>query len=178
MLAQHGDGLCEAVKKKIGNRSSKKWMTSKQQFTNSLVDPKLIKLYYKASSISSYFCAMLFHGLQGQAVQFLTIHLSRSAVVLLLRVCWRAAMLTEKSSLEKNQLNHEQHCRTARPRVSFVTTYQHEHEWLTAEALPPICIARSWSQLQLVSSWVERMKVRCTPRDLCTAEQSIQRKTP
>uniref|UniRef100_A0A6B0UAR4 Putative secreted protein n=1 Tax=Ixodes ricinus TaxID=34613 RepID=A0A6B0UAR4_IXORI len=48
----------------------------------------------------------------------------------------------------------------------------------TAFALPPTCMARSCSQVQLVSSWVERTKDRCTPRERCTAEQSMQMKTP
>ena len=48
----------------------------------------------------------------------------------------------------------------------------------TAFALPPSCIWRNWSHVQLVSSCVDRTNVTCTPRLLCTAEQSIQINTP
>lgn len=49
---------------------------------------------------------------------------------------------------------------------------------LTAFALPPSCICRSWSQVQFVSSWVERTNVTWTPKLLWTAEQSIHMNTP
>lgn len=49
---------------------------------------------------------------------------------------------------------------------------------LTAFALPPHCIARSWNHVQLVSSCVDRIKVTWTPSDLWTAEQSIHKNTP
>lgn len=49
---------------------------------------------------------------------------------------------------------------------------------LTAFAFPPSCICRSWSQVQFVSSWVERTNVTWTPKLLWTAEQSIHMNTP
>ena len=49
---------------------------------------------------------------------------------------------------------------------------------LTALPLLPICMARNCIHVQEVSSCVDRMKVRWTPRDRCTAEQSMHRKTP
>ena len=44
--------------------------------------------------------------------------------------------------------------------------WEHPFVWLTALALPPSCMFRSWSQVQFVSSWVERTNVTCTPRPL------------
>lgn len=49
---------------------------------------------------------------------------------------------------------------------------------LTAFALPPTCMARSCSHVQLVSSCVDLIKVTWTPRERWTAEQSIHRNTP
>lgn len=49
---------------------------------------------------------------------------------------------------------------------------------LTAFALPPNCIPRSWTQVQFTSNWVDLTKERWTPSDRWTAEQSMQMKTP
>jgi len=49
---------------------------------------------------------------------------------------------------------------------------------LTALAFPPICILRSWVQVQVVSNWMERTKLRWTPKERWTAEQSMQMNTP
>lgn len=40
------------------------------------------------------------------------------------------------------------------------------------------CICRSWTQFQLVSKLVDLTKVKWTPRERWTAEQSMQIKTP
>ena len=49
---------------------------------------------------------------------------------------------------------------------------------LTAFALPPHCMARSWTHVQFVSSCVDRINVKCTPSERWVAEQSIHRNTP
>lgn len=48
----------------------------------------------------------------------------------------------------------------------------------TALLFPPSCICLNCIHVQLVSSWVERTKVKWTPKPLWTAEQSMHIKTP
>ena len=59
-----------------------------------------------------------------------------------------------------------------------ISKFQSKDRQHTADALPPTCMARSCSHVQLVSSCVERMNVMWTPRERCTAEQSMHTNTP
>lgn len=77
-------------------------------------------------------------------------------------------MLTEEGRLEEIIGSH----------VCIDNDNKTIYELLTAFALPPICICLNCSQFQLVSKLVERTNVKCTPKLLCTAEQSMQMNTP
>lgn len=77
-------------------------------------------------------------------------------------------MLTEKSRLKEINRSH----------VYIDKDNKTVYEVLTAFAFPPICICLNCSQFQFVSKLVERTNVKCTPKLLCTAEQSMQMNTP
>ena len=92
-------------------------------------------------------------------MQFVAVQLRRAGLVLLLRVDGGAAVLPEKLCLQF---------------AAFVKLVRP----LTALPLPPSCMARSCSHVQLVSNCVDRTNDRCTPSPRCTAEQSMQMNTP
>ena len=86
------DQKAKLTKKKKSNQKKKKpKQTNTQTHT------------HKNKQIAGYLCTMESHGMLSLAEQFVTIHASCTAVVLLLSICGGAPMVTEESSLSKKK---------------------------------------------------------------------------
>lgn len=96
-------------------------------------------------------------------MKFVSIQRRGTAIVFLLGIFTCATVLCEKCDLHYTS--------------QFITILSNNFPF-TALALPPICMARSCSHVQLVSNCVERIKVKCTPSERCIAEQSMHKNTP
>lgn len=105
--------------------------------------------------------------------QFLPVQHGRTRVILLLGIIRSAIVLRKEFSLRNSNARCELVCRYGLSRL-----FRMRLSILTALALPPSCIFLSCNHVQFVSSWVDLMKVRCTPILRCTAEQSMHKKTP
>ena len=87
-------------------------------------------------------------------------------------------MLAEIASLEIRIRNSHKKVGTLKCSLKFIWHLEKLYWILTATAFPPTCMALNCNHVHDVSSCVDRINVKCTPRDLWTAEQSMHRNTP
>ena len=115
-----------------------------------------------------YFGSVISLGLDGELIKLFSIQLSCPAVIFLLWVFGCTILLFEMLQLlfKKNILMKNNYF------LNFLINF------LTALALPPHCIERSWIQVQLVSNCVDLTNEMCTPSERCVAEQSMQINIP
>ena len=111
-------------------------------------------------------------------MQFFSIQRSSPAIILLLCICGCTTMLAEITSLEIRIRNSHKKVGTIKCSLKFIRHLEKFSWKLTAAAFPPTCMALNCNHVHDVSSCVERINVKCTPRDLWTAEQSMHRNTP
>lgn len=109
---------------------------------------------------------MDFHSQLSSIQQLIFIKLGSPWIVLLLSISCITIMLTEKLTLKKNNQIIKK-----KSKIQIQLN-------CTPFAFPPSCICLIWIHVQLVSKFVDRTNVKCTPKLLWTAEQSMQIKTP